>query len=499
MAVYYLWSGSGAAEFVQSNAYSSGQKMVPKLSDAGSNYTIARRWVWECTTAGTSAAAEPTWPASVTQDVTTVTSGTAVFTARKPGFSSGTTENWNFASIYALYIQSNLVGNADDVVYIASDHNELAVYNNYYNIGTWNTTWISVNRSVAPPTTYEPGAVIAHQPSGGYSLSLASSGASAYYGIHFKSGVGGAQNAPLNANAGTILVDCTLEIASTMATLGIAGGGSRWYNTKVKFAVASQGLSSFPHYWVGGGLASGGTQPDRFTIVNAATTFRAVDALDLTGAKATMSFFYTVSNTLGAIRNTKMPTSWSGSLTDYASPYSHHDALLKNVGETDADNNFDFRQQGGSIIDETTLVVAGRDFSYRVATPSSAVFPGLSFDIREQYIWCATAGVPVTLTYDLLRDSVTNLTDKDVVLEVVYPNVSGNVFASMASSAPDFFATATDLSASAASWTTTGMSNPNAQKVSVTFTPTRAGMLVACLRFYDDSTTIYVDPKPTVT
>ena len=34
MADYYVKSGAGAAQFVQSNAYSSGQKMVPKRASA---------------------------------------------------------------------------------------------------------------------------------------------------------------------------------------------------------------------------------------------------------------------------------------------------------------------------------------------------------------------------------------------------------------------------------------------------------------------------------
>lgn len=496
MTAFYLWSGSGVAQFVQSNAYSSGDRMVPKVSDAGSNFAVARRWVWECTTAGTSAAAEPTWPASVTQDVTTVTSGTAVFTARRPGYSSGTTANWTFATIYALYVNGALTTNNDDVVYIASDHDDSAIAASVA-IGAWNARWISVDRSAAPPTTYQAGAIIGTG-AGAYTLNIAGGPGCHWRGITFKIGVGSASTIGFTANAGQYVEDCTLQISSTGGTCNITAGGSHFRNTWVKFAAAGQGFISCPQTWIGGGLAPGGTAPTALIQANNIVQIGLWQGLDFTAAGASMSLVSTVHPSVGAITDTKMPASWSGSLNSTASPYPAWELVGRNVGESDSESDFQAGQLGGTIVEETTLVKSGEDFSFKVVTPAMAIFPGVSLDPRPGFARCPTSGSAVTLTVDVLRDSATNLTDKDVVLEVVYPNVTGNVFASMATSAPDFFATATDLAASTASWTTTGMSNANKQKVSVTFTPTRAGWLTWRVRCFDDSTTIYVSPGATL-
>src|SRR6188508_3468017 len=101
MASFYLKSGAGAIEY-SNRAWTLGEKMVPARADNSTNFAVARKWVWEVTTAGTSSAT-PAWPAvSATQDVTTVTeAGGVIWTARKPGFSTGSTASWAFAGINA--------------------------------------------------------------------------------------------------------------------------------------------------------------------------------------------------------------------------------------------------------------------------------------------------------------------------------------------------------------------------------------------------------------
>ena len=105
MAAFYLKSGAGATERANSTAYTAGMRMVLLRTDTTANYLVARKWVWECTTMGTSGAAVPAWPATVTQDTTTITEGLLVWTARKPGYSSGTTAAWTFAGIFKEYVK----------------------------------------------------------------------------------------------------------------------------------------------------------------------------------------------------------------------------------------------------------------------------------------------------------------------------------------------------------------------------------------------------------
>src|SRR5574340_885205 len=103
MAEHLVWSGSGVTEFALSTAYSVGDRVVMRRLSTGTNHAVAKRYVWECTTAWTTAAADPTYSASYTPDVSTITSNTAVFTCRNPGYSSGATKDWAFATIYLQY------------------------------------------------------------------------------------------------------------------------------------------------------------------------------------------------------------------------------------------------------------------------------------------------------------------------------------------------------------------------------------------------------------
>lgn len=123
MATYRCWSGSGATFRVNSTAYSLGARMQPATADGSSNVGIARRYVWECTTAGTSGAAVPTWSASYTPDSSTITDGTVTWTCRNPGYSSGSTVDWTFAALVSHWA-AGLLADADDLLiqYTHSDY-----------------------------------------------------------------------------------------------------------------------------------------------------------------------------------------------------------------------------------------------------------------------------------------------------------------------------------------------------------------------------------------
>lgn len=116
MATYYMWTGSGVTARANSTAYSAGARIVIAQGDVAGNYLVARRWVWECTTGGTSGAAVPAWPATVTADVTTLTDGTVTWTARTPGYSSGSTVNWTFATPYLAYAARAASANGDVIL-----------------------------------------------------------------------------------------------------------------------------------------------------------------------------------------------------------------------------------------------------------------------------------------------------------------------------------------------------------------------------------------------
>lgn len=219
MAIRYCWSGSGVTARANSTAYSTGARIVIALTDTAGNFAVARRYVWECTTAGTSGAAVPTWPASVTADTTTLTDGTVTWTARNPGYSSGTTENWTFATIYFLYAVA--AANASgDLIYVQYTHSETLTATTTYTF-TANVSVISVNKdSSNAPTVQGTNGFIGDSTTGGRNITVAGSFKVYFYGITFRSGTTASQIALELSDATT--GDFTYE---SCYFYWVAGGG----------------------------------------------------------------------------------------------------------------------------------------------------------------------------------------------------------------------------------------------------------------------------------
>jgi hypothetical protein len=131
-----------------------------------------------------------------------------------------------------------------------------------------------------------------------------------------------------------------------------------------------------------------------------------------------------------------------------------------------------------------------------------------TLDAPEIVRWNETTGSAITVTVDVLHDGAqggspsVNVTDRDIWLEVQYLGTSGfplSLFATDAASSgspfeSNYLATAKDQDASSATWTTTGMSNPVTQKLSVTFTPQEKGFIHGVVKLALASRTVYVDP-----
>lgn len=159
----------------------------------------------------------------------------------------------------------------------------------------------------------------------------------------------------------------------------------------------------------------------------------------------------------------------------------------------------------GSIKTETTTVLTGgasdgtTTISWNMTTLATG--PSFAFPLEspEIAIWNETTGSAKTVTVEILHDSVTNLTDADVWLEVSYLGTSGYPLGSRISDRKaDILATAVDQTDSSATWTTTGLTNPNTQKLSVSFTPQEKGYFQAKVVVAKENYTVYVDPKLTV-
>jgi hypothetical protein len=509
MPDFYVKSGQ-ATERANSTAYALGAKMVPLRSDASTNHAIAKRWVWECTVAGTSGAAVPTWPASVTQDTTTVTDGTVTWRARKPGFSSGTTANWTFAHPYLDMMLSGTA--AGDRIFVSSNHAETSAAGLTFILPGTNvspTYVLSVNDSAAPPTALATGASITVTGTNNASAR----GVGYVYGVNFNIGTGtNDANLTVSDTDGSYLYldNCRLRIVASGVNSRINFGvntaanetASYLRNTTFRFANASQRCSHNQHRMVmeGGGIEAGGTAVTLLT-----SALSGIDLLftgcDLSGLATAANISASGNAAIGKVtlRNCRMPVSWSGQLAAGDPTHQMLDLSMTSTDSNGGATRFQSRNYSGSVFSEGTVKrTGGAATGWRMVTTANAEFPLLALSSPEIYFYNSTVGSPRTVTVEVLTDNVT-LTDQQAWLDVMSMNTASQVLGTWTSDASLLLTTATNQPTSTDPWTTTGITTPVRQKLSVTFTPQVAGDFIAVVRLARASTTMYVDPAVVVT
>lgn len=143
----------------------------------------------------------------------------------------------------------------------------------------------------------------------------------------------------------------------------------------------------------------------------------------------------------------------------------------------------------GDLYTETTVLPTGVAKSWRIVKTTNALaFNALPIKFP------LTAGTH-TIGIDVLTDGVT-LTDADAWLEVQYASsASTTLYTTASDAASNPFATAAQDSSST-TWTTTGLSSPVAQRLSVTVTVGQDCIAVATVRVARPSATVYVSPVP---
>ena len=205
-------------------------------------------------------------------------------------------------------------------------------------------------------------------------------------------------------------------------------------------------------------------------------------------------------------RNCKLPASWAGATVEPASTNGLQVYDMANCDSAATNYRRIWPCIRGATYTETTLVRTGgandgvTPLSWRVVSNTGAQYPSLPCESPDVVRWNDAVGGSITATLEILHDSATNLTDKEVWVEVSYLADSGSPKGAFVNdSQPNVLGTAADQTASSETWTTTGMSNPNKQKLSVTFTPQMKGFIRAKVFLAKASKTIYVDPVLTVT
>jgi len=227
-----------------------------------------------------------------------------------------------------------------------------------------------------------------------------------------------------------------------------------------------------------------------------------LEGVDLSSAAAGMNICAGGGNTEDIrLRHVKLPTSWSGAFI-LTAPTQFARAEMIACGNTGVNYKYRKKTNGGEVFDETTLVRTDgasngtTPISYKCVSTSLARFPGVYVEGPELVKWNETVGTPFDVTVELLHDSVTALTNKEVFIEVQYFSEAGSPLGGKVYTHPiDFMATAAAIPSSSKVWTTTGMTNPNTQAITASITPQQAGYVHVRVFVTKPSYTVYFCPR----
>lgn len=373
------------------------------------------------------------------------------------------------------------------------------------------TKVIACNDSADPPTTLVTGVEIVTTGT----AQIIVNGSAHIYGLTFKvgSGASAASWGSATASQRQVFENCEIWLANTNAgsVLAPAEAGSafnHWKNVNVKFGHASQKIASYGPgstlWWTGGGVLSGSSSPTVLLDPNAQTGMTMLlEGVDLSNCGTGMNITNQPA-TYGSVtlRNCKLPSGWAGALLNTTiTTYSR--AAMYNCDGGSTTYKVWIEMYQGTIRDEATIVRTGgasdgtTTLSWKMTSNANAaqMFPLPSDKVS---VWNATVGSPITVTHEIVHDSATALTDEEVWIEVEYLGAAGPLSTTVTDARTSTLTAAANQTASSVTWTTTGLTTPNKQALSVTFTPQVAGPFRSRVMLGKASKTIYVDPQPVV-
>lgn len=185
-----------------------------------------------------------------------------------------------------------------------------------------------------------------------------------------------------------------------------------------------------------------------------------------------------------------------------SNPSRNYEFGMFNCSGSDVNYALNITATFGDVVHETTLVKSGgasdgtTSISWDMTTTADVEWSHQTLDSPEIVRWNERVGQPVKIAVDILHDSVTNLQNDEIWLEVQYLGTSGFPLSSFIDdAAATYTSTPADQETSSATWTTTGLTNPNEQQLSVIFTPQEAGYFIAKVKLAKASYTVYVDPR----
>lgn len=336
-----------------------------------------------------------------------------------------------------------------------------------------------------------------------------------YYGLTFNQGTGASgTNIFTVGNSGTsshhtVFESCNIVLVHTGSGTSIAFGSAsnsaqagvaELRNTGISFGNASQSITVRSRLlWSNGSLSGTGPTTLFATATNPNGGARIVGVdLSAMGTGKTLVNIASSSNRFEFV-DCKLGSSVAAT-TGTAANAGGTSVRLINCDSGDTNTRYEKHDYLGSVYSETTIKRTGgasdgtTGFSRRMASSANTKYfwPLASDPI---YAWNETTGSTITVTAEVVTDNVT-LTNAEAWIEVEYLGTSGFPLAGTASDrSSNILATGANQETSTETWTTTGLTTPVKQKLSVTFTPQEKGMIRAKVCLAKASTTMYVCPK----
>lgn len=400
---------------------------------------------------------------------------------------------------------------AGDTAYVSQSHAQTAAV----------SITIDTNGTVASPTKIIAGNDAADPPTAVATASvLVTSGSigikdSAYiYGIAFEAQA----SIALNDVGGHVqkYENCafsTQNNSTNRITTGVNAASADpltvWRNCTVKFANAAQRIVSNNGFlkWEGGSIASGSTALTTCLLEpNGSTRPGKIEVcgVDLSNMGSACNLVNVAGSGGGTVDlvNCKLPSGWTGNLTTGTfAPGTR--VRMHNCDSGDTNYRLWEKDYAGSIKSETTIVRTGgasdgtTSHSLKMESNANAEYPVVVLE-SPKIVQRVTTGSH-TVSVEILHDATTNLTDADIWIDVQYLGADGYPLGAFITDAKaDVLATAADQADSSAAWTTTGLTNPNSQKLSVSLTAQADGYVIAKVCLAKASTTVYVDNLLTV-
>lgn len=507
MASYYLkspggsiGSGSYLGYWSATQSFATGDRVVCTRSAA----TSARRYIYECTSAGTSGGSEPTWddtPGNQTTD-----SG-VTWTCR----ASTTWANAHFVLDYIAGISA-----ADDVFYLAHTYDYTETASNataswYSGTGYMENPvrvlCVDATGFPEPPTALATGAKWTYGSSSGSGYMTTGDNFVYWYGIEFAFGSGGSNGNIYFNGKYQHLENCKFTTSGTGSSHDFFFRGSLLKNCTFKFGHINNGIVPTVSSTItieGGGLdPTSAAITDLFKEVGACSNVRVINA-DLSAMSSTGTIFSTtITGLYDALINCKLPSGWSGNLV--GSPTNAIYVATFNCDSGNTNYKFLNVQKNGSIEADTTYYRTGgasdgdTNISWKFSTNSNSNWFENVMESPSVEIWNDDTGSPITVTVEILHDSTTALTNQDIWLDVSYLGSAVNTQGTTVSdsSASRFFEAPVTQDSSAETWNGS-MTNPNKQKLSVTITPQKKGVISGIVRVAKPSYVVYVDPVLTL-